>query len=108
MVWSFQRIYSHPLRRSANSRIKNTLHWNIIFHTDDMSEPAQVLNVNAMNYIQIIQELLRLIVRSNKEIIANTGPKILRRTVSSITSNLPLHPTLTASMFQCHIETQGL
>lgn len=65
-------IWASSSRMFANSHLKNSSRCNISFHTNDMTERAQRLNINALNHIHAVEVFTQLLVHSGMEIMANT------------------------------------
>lgn len=64
------------LQTSANFCFKNSPCWNILFHPKEVTEPAQALNVNALNYVYAVKEVEQLLIGLDTEIIADIYRRI--------------------------------
>ena len=84
---------------SVDPCIKYPSHRRIRLHTNDMSEPAQSLNINTPHNVYVVEELMR------KSSPTRTGPKILRMTFLSNT--LKAAVSVLNGLWFCNIKKHG-
>ena len=48
---------------SADPRIKYPSRRSILFHTNDMAEPAQTLDINTLHNVHVVEELIQLTIK---------------------------------------------
>lgn len=58
------------LPMSTNSCTKNSPSWNTLFHSKDVTEPAETLDVNALTYFQVVESIEKPFIRSYTKVIA--------------------------------------
>ena len=61
---------------SANPLAKSSSRRSILIHSNDNTQPAQLLVVNMLHNVHIVEELTQLII-TRKSLSSHVGPKIL-------------------------------